>query len=284
MRTTVVGLVMAAACAPAPSQSGSTATVSSNAPPPVSTTTLITTTAAVDGSAPCLEGTRPFTEEGSAGIGGEEGSDAAVISSLHWESYPGCEQVVLELATDNGAPAVDPPTLDGRMLRNAGVLRVSLGPAINGSALTDHLIDTDLITRVYVVRRLDGTIYIDLHLNAPAFVRVTARSEPARVVIDLQPGGSEYLAVPVTVPGLVVVEPTAGSIRYPLNVNGYRLGGVGEIGGRLTGAEDGSVAAAPTAVEERIWREFDLLFPSGPTGRIKLIVDSGPELSLTTAD
>ncbi|MCP3997344.1 MAG: hypothetical protein GY722_20145, partial [bacterium] len=82
---------------------------------------------------PCLSGDRPFAADGViSGFGGANG-DATQVAGIRWASYPGCERLVVDLLTADGAPAgaIDPVGVDYRALE--GVIRINLPPAISRS-------------------------------------------------------------------------------------------------------------------------------------------------------
>ncbi len=206
-------------------------------------------------------------------------SDAATIATIRWQDFPLCERFTVEFASAEGAPAVRPPTVAGTLA--PGLLRVSFGEPITDSPIADQRVETDLVRRLFVVRDLDGTLFIDLHLADDVVARVDAESGPARVVIDLAPTTRPLDAEPVVTPTLVVTEPTGGDVRYPLTVFGYVRADDQDLVGTIRTLGGASVSAnGVTAPHGDVWGAFVLLFPDGPTGAAVLDL-AGVEIPLT---
>lgn len=262
------------ACAPAADRPVST----TGAP----TSTAPATTLAAEGPLPvCLAGEDPFFQEGNAGAVSRSRTDAAAVGTVRWEVHEGCERVEIGLTTGEGAPAVDPPTVASFLIRGAGVLRISLGREVALSAIAEQLVDTELVERVFVVRAVDGSLFVDLHLAAPAFARVRSASGPARVVVDLQPGGPAYRHPPARQGDVIVVEPAGGVGTYPLAVSGYLRTGAAEVSATLTGvAGERVTAASRVANQADAWGSFVVLFGDGPIGTVDVAVAGAVTVSL----
>ncbi|MBT8215150.1 MAG: hypothetical protein KJP12_07985 [Acidimicrobiia bacterium] len=156
-------------------------------PAPSTTTEGQTTTSTVPAStAPCLAGDIEFLGEGTVALFGEADGDAAVIGGVRWEGYEGCERLVVDLLTGDASPG----SLVGEgaaVFVSDHIVRIELPAAV---------IDTDvgqfstrgLAGSGYVVHADDGGFFIDIHLEAPAEVRVFDLDAPARVVVDLRQG------------------------------------------------------------------------------------------------
>lgn len=268
-------VVTAAACAPAPDSPSTTVA-------PLASSTTTTTAPPAEGPPPvCLAGEDPFFQEGSAGATSRTRTDAAAIGAVRWEVHEGCERVEVGLTTGEGAPAVDPPTVASFLIRSAGVLRVTLGREVAASAIAEQLIDTDLVDRAFVVRAADGSLFVDLHLAAPAFARVRSASGPARVVVDLQPGGPAYRHPPARQGDVIVVEPAGGVGTYPLAVSGYVRTGDREVSGTLTGAAgERATTSSPVGDQADAWGSFVLLFADGPIGPVDVAVAGAVTVTL----
>ena len=234
--------------------------------------------------APCASLDVPFTDAGPAGSGGVESSDAALVDSIRWETHDGCERLRIAFSTLEGAPAVSPPAMGATFLRHAGVVRIQFGSSIVGSVFAEQLVDTELVGRVFVVTAFDGSLSVDVHLAAPAFVRSSAQTLPASVVLDLIPGGDPYPSPPVVDDGLVLIGPDPEtSATYPLTVGGYtEPDGRETIEGRLAGS-DGSVVLGQGAIRpsDRTWSGFSIVFPNGPSGPVTVGIEDGPSLRLS---
>jgi hypothetical protein len=178
-----------------------------------------------------------------------------------------CERVAIALA-GGGAGATR-----AEFLRTLGVVRFTLDPAVRAVADPDTTFRGPLARAVYVVRRADGGLWVDVHVGAPALARALALADPPRLLLDLTPGGG---AVPVPPPRserVVVLEPGGGALGYPILVRGYaRLHGSGVVaelldGGRVVAATRGTSAGGATT-----WGAFALRLARGPGGPLTLRV------------
>lgn len=250
------------------------------------TTTLAasstTTIPASGGPLPfCLAGSEPFIGAGSVGILGGAATDSDSVSHITWAVHEECERLVIHFNSAGGAPALDPPSASALMMRNSGVLRITFENTIVRSAISDQLIGTRLVDEAFVVRALDGTMFIDLHLASPVQARVSSSGSPATLTIDLQSGGAAYPLDPQVSRDLVVVEPTSGVVTYPFSMLGYAKTS-DSISATLTGsAGEQTRASTPLAPGDDAWKGFALLFPLGPTGDIRVDFGDGSQLQLT---
>ena len=230
----------------------------------------------------CLTGSEPFSADGGIGAFPASGADAALIARIHWQKFAACERLEIELGTAGGAPALESPAIAGFFIRSAGVLRVTLGSRVESSHVSDQVIDSKLIDRVFVVRSLDGTVFVDIHLAAPALARVSAGRGPGRALVDLRPGGGAYSTPALATPAVVVVEPAGGVVSYPFSVGGYVRGAISLIEATLTnGAGDTASASGPPAGDPDLWRSFVVLFPNGPPGSVVLDLNGLTAVELT---
>lgn len=250
-------------------QEGSTATTAS----PASTVPTETP--------PCLSGNQPFADSGGAGVIERSDSDADIVTGVRWSTYPGCERLVVDFAASSGAPAVAPPGVGPLFIRTAGVLRLQLSPTVTSSTVMDQMVDTPLVEHVYVVRRPTNDLFLDLHLADAALVRVSVASSPARIVVDVQPGGEPYRGPAVRTESLVVVDPVAGAAVYPFTVNGYTLGGAGDaIEVVIESPQATETYSATVGPGGDAWRAFTVLVPDGPAGEASMIVGGRVPLSM----
>lgn len=275
----VIAMVLASC---APSGNGATTTTTTTVTTVVvdaESTTTTTRTPAIVEEPPCASGSQPYVDSGGAGLIERDDSDADVVSGIRWTSFPICDRIVIEFAASSGAPAVSPPTVGPLFIRSAGVLRIQLDPVVTRTSILDQVIDGTLARSAYVVRRTTNDLFIDLHLAAPASVRVSVTSSPARVVVDLLAGGEPYSAPAIVTDDLVVVDPVGGNVIYPFTVNGYRRGGEDtmtvtiEVGGAVE-SQTGDVGQRGDA-----WGAFTVLIPDGPTGPGAMLV--GDRIPLT---
>lgn len=255
---------VAAACTTGPAPVSTTLhlpATTTTASPPASTPPTVT------GSTPCDRGETPLVATGNVGRVESSATDAAALRTIRWREYPLCERFEVEFASAEGAPAVRPPTVSGTLVPESGLLRVALGAPVATSPIADQSVETDLVRRIYVVRDLDGSLFLDLHLATAVVARVSSRAGPARLVIDLSPTGGPSDTRPVVTSDLVVTEPTGGNVRYPLTVFGYRRGGATEVEATITRADGSTVSASGVAApHDDVWGAFVLLFPDGPKG------------------
>ncbi len=260
-RGSAILALLLAACTPA----GGGATSTTTTTPGTSTTT--TTSAPVPTvDPPCLAGPQPFVASGGAGIIERDDSDADVVSRIRWDRYDGCERVIVEFSAQSGAPALFPPGVGPLFIRSAGVLRLQLDPAVSGSAILDQVIDGDLVSRAFVVRRPAGDLFVDLHLASAAQVRVSVASGPARIVVDAIAGGDPYPAPALVTESLVIVDPVGGSLIYPFTVNGYVRGRVEAVTVSMDTAEETVSFSGESAPRPDTWGAFTVLVPDGPVG------------------
>lgn len=244
--------------------------------PPTSDLTTAPTTAPA--SPPCLGGDVPFATQGMVAAFGEDHGDAAAIAGLRWANHPGCERVVIDLLTANGAPAGSTGPVAVDYTPGLGIIRVLLAPAVATTAVADSRFDGDLAARAYVVRTRDEQLAVDIHVpvGATVGVRSFAVAEPARIVIDLINDPEGVTAGGATVgKDVVVTEPSPGTATYPLVVRGYARTFEANVLARLT-AVAGDVApieATATATDWLdAWGEFELTIDEGPRTIVNLFV------------
>lgn len=249
-----------------------------------STTTTATTSTAT-GATTTTAGTTVTTgPNGDTGCPGDDGievgellnasepsSDAEQISAIGWVGDQNCEVFTIEFTTDQGAPATTPPSVEALFIREVGILRVSLD--VEMTSITDQLAETGLVRQVFVPRSADRTLFVDLHLSAPALATVTTSSSPAQIVISLEPGGSDYAGIPAIGPNVVVVTPVEGPVEVPVVINGYsRNFEANTLGRILQGANllaEGNTTAADWS---ETWGEFDLTLDPAGSGPADLFV------------
>lgn len=127
-----------------------------------------------------------FVEGGTIADLQNPGTDTAIIGLIGWQEEEACETFEIAFETSEGAPATTPPSIAAEYLEGIGVIRVSLD-AID-TVVTDQLVETALVQRLYVVRGLEGGMFVDFHLAAPAQARILTSSSPATLSVQLQPG------------------------------------------------------------------------------------------------
>ena len=208
----IVTIVAVAACSPVDTDSDPTTT----RPEPVTTTAPTTTLPLVAGCPDEGE----FVEDGTIASFDQDQSDSSVIGHISWRADEACETFTFSFVTSEGAPATTPPTVTAAYVEGAPVIRVTVDA--DQTIITDQLVETGLIDRLYVVRSLEGGSFIDLHLAAPAQARIRVDGSPARVTLDLQPGIVEYPTAATASDIVVVVTPLdTGVVTPTIEVTGY---------------------------------------------------------------
>lgn len=194
-----------------------------------------------------------------------EGSDSTRLGRFSWTTTDQCESLDFEYETSEGAPATMVPGVEIEYLDSLQVIRVFMD--IGSAALVDQLVETELVERIFVVRALEGGMFVDLHLAAPAAARARVTSEPARLTIDLRPGFVEFNGRS-TIDGLVVlVDPTNGSeVETPARIAGYAR--TFESNVVISVVQDGAILLetfTTAADSEATWGEFEqeLALPPG---------------------
>ncbi len=282
----LVGLI--AGCSYLEPESSTTTTTTTEAAGTGIATTAPATT--LPGDSPCSTGNRPFARDGLISAFGGADGDATQISGIRWTSYPGCEQVMVDFLTADGAPAgrLDPVGVEYDA--PTGVVRVSLPADINRSAVADSLLDGNLVKRAYVVATATN-LAIDMHLAAGRSYALRAYEvdSPSRIVIDVmeQPDAQPVLGA-ATGATVVVVSPPAGPVDSPLLVSGYVKGSYQTVTVDLIGRGDQNVAATGTASPlpgNGLWREFATTFHDVPAVPLDLVVtpDGDAEEAVTVA-
>jgi hypothetical protein len=229
---------------------------------------------ATPGEPMCLTGD-PFVAGGSVPVRDAEPGDGAGIAALRWQAYEGCERLVVDLAAADGSPARLAGRVTAEVLRDLGVVRVSLldVETVDPDA-TDRTFDGALARSAYAMWAVDGRwVDVDVHLAAAAEAHVSTLDEPARVVVDLRPGGR---AVPEAAPRderVVVLEPRHGTASYPLRVAGYARTFEANVVVRLE-RNGGSVFEDFTTATAWVdaWGHYSLTIPEGPGGPVVLHV------------
>ncbi len=79
-----------------------------------------------------------------------------------------------------GAPATEPGGVRAELLRYKSIIRLRLDDLVATTAIADRVVERDLVDRVYVVRSLDGDLYVDIHLGSAVLARASMNSIPGR--------------------------------------------------------------------------------------------------------
>ncbi|HLF60848.1 MAG TPA: Gmad2 immunoglobulin-like domain-containing protein [Acidimicrobiia bacterium] len=258
----LAGLLSLAACAPV----AGTVTTSTAATTTSTTSDVTTTVATTEGPARCVEDLE-FLESGQVARIDQPTSDASILGLISWDGNGGCERFHLEFDTNEGAPATTPPSVTVEFLDSGQILRINLD--LERTVLTDQLVETTLVDRLYVVRALGGGLFVDLHLATPSQARATVRNSPAGLTVELQMGIMPFAGAATTSDQAVVLEPAPGSeTDTTVEVRGYTRTFEATV---LVIATSGgkAVAEATTQAADWVetWGEFrtSIEVPPGPT-------------------
>lgn len=254
-----------------------TATESPGTPDATGTPATVTpsATATSEEEAVCLQAT-DFVEDGDVPV--EPAGDdlpGRRILDMRWAGHEGCERLVIDLGTAEGGEAGATGDISAEVLRDLGVVRVQLHSVetVEPDA-TERILDGTLATAAYAVRSPEGPgTYVDIHLGEAAEASVTTLPDPARVVIDLRPGGDALPPPPATADLVVMLAPDAGEASYPIEVTGYARTFEANVVVRLL--QDGDVVhEEPTTSTAWVdaWGHYDFTIEDGPTGSVELQV------------
>jgi hypothetical protein len=219
--------------------------------------------------------------------------DSHSIAGLRWASHPGCERVVIDLVRADGSAAERTGLVSAELLRAAGVVRVRLdNSVIETGATTAEMSESlapksidlkgELAGRAFIVRsdRADGgSLFVDIHLSRPAEARLLTLPAPARVVIDLRPGGGDAAKALTQLSGgndpsgVVVLSPPGPTASYPLRITGYARTFEANVVAEVRQAGSQTARANVTASDWiEAWGFFTLTIERGPTGQVEVFV------------
>jgi len=230
-------------------------------------------------------GSGEFEEGGGIADIDGSGSDSARLGRISWDATDRCETFTFEFETSEGAPATALPDIEVEHLDSFQVIRVRVG--VDMSVITDQQVESDFVDRLYVVRSLDGAMFVDLHLSAPAAVRVTALDSPARLGLELRPGFVAFTGVSPSADDVVLVSPVPDAdVATTLELAGYTRTHDSDVLVVVTQA--GSLVSETTtaaATSTDVWGEFGTEL-TVPPGNVSVFVgeespDDGSLLGLT---
>lgn len=271
--TRTLGVALAGMLALAGCVTGGTASTTTSSLPTTSTTSVAASTLP-----PVVEcpGSGEFAEgSGIADIDGESSEDTH-LRRISWETSDRCETFAFDFETSEGAPAISVPDMKVDHLDTFQVIRIRM--SIDSASVTDQLVETALVDRLYVVRALDGTMFVDLHLKEPAAARARVESSPARLTLDLKPGFVSFKGVSTLGDDVVVVSPARDSEVGPNPlISGYARTPEDEVLIVVSQDEVVDEASATSADSSVTWGEFETNVAL-PPGEVSMFVgQASPE-------
>lgn len=242
-------------------------------PAATSSTTSVpatTTTTAASPGIGCPNETE-FVASGQIDRITQPSSDSRTLGLVSRQVVDGCERFGFDFDTAENAPATTPPSVTASFLEGERVIRISLG--INRTVITDQLVETRLVDRMFVVRGLDGSIFVDLHLKEKANARISLSNSPARLTIELHPAPGEIGPAPSVSGRTVLLTPADGAtVEEEVVIAGYARTAEANVLIVATRAEEVLAEESTTAADwVDTWGEFSTTVTL-PTGRIDLFV------------
>jgi hypothetical protein len=193
-------------------------------------------------------------------------TDTNSLGLISWQVDDGCERFGIDFETTEGAPATTPPTVIVDFLETRQILRIWMD--LGSTIITDQVVETPLVDRLFVVRALDGGMFLDLHLVGPARARVAITNSPARMSVELQTAEEPFVVAPAVISEqVVVVTPSIGTETVPaVDVTGYARTSEGNVLMQASVAGDVMAETVVTAADSAAtWGEFraPLILPAG---------------------
>lgn len=179
-------------------------------------------------------------------------SDSRTLGLISVQTSDGCERLGFDFETVENAPATTPPSVNAEFLDDGRIVRIHLD--IEQTVITDQLIETPLADRLYVVKSLDGGLFVDVHLAAPASARVSVTNSPAGLTLELSSREGEIGPPPSISQGVVLITPAPGSsvVGPDLDVTGYSRVFEGNV---LVLATAGGAVVGQTTTQAAAWLE-----------------------------
>lgn len=187
-----------------------------------STTTIAPSSTTTTTSAPSLGCPQEaeFVSTGQIDRITQPTSDSRTLGLVSRQTSEGCERFGFDFDTAGDAPATTPPSITASFLAGDRVIRISLD--IDSTVITDQLIETRLVDRLFVVRSLDGTMFVDLHLREKANARIIVSNSPARLTLELSPGTGEIgPAAAISDHTVLILPPNEATLEGDVDIAGY---------------------------------------------------------------
>lgn len=246
----------------------STTAPTTTLPPSPSTTSEATTTTMGQLACPQEE---DFIGTGQIDRITQPSSDSRTLGLVSRQVEGQCERFGFDFDTAGDAPATTPPSMTARFLEGSRVIRISMD--IDRTVITDQLIETRLVDRLYVVKGLDGTMFVDLHLREKAVAKVTVTNSPARLTLELAPGVGDIGPAPLFSDRTVLITPPGdGEVGSEVEVTGYARNAEANVMIVATAGNDVVLETSTTAADWlETWGEFEEEI-SLPSGTVNLFV------------
>jgi hypothetical protein len=204
-------------------------------------------------------------------------SDSTTIGRISWDAGESCETFRVSFVTAEGAPSTTPPTVEAFYVGMAPIIRIKLD--VDGTVVTDQLVETKLVQRIFVVRSLDGEMFVDVHLDAPTQAHIEVRSSPSELILDLQPGIVEYPKSAESSPSVVLASPLDDSVLTgPLAVSGYARTFEGSVLIIVTDSQEVVTESTTTSADwVDTWGEFRETLTLDPGEYVVFVGERSPE-------
>jgi hypothetical protein len=261
---------------PTPAGASPTPTTSAGATPTATATGTPDATPTSTPQGAICAGTEGFEEDGALALVSESGGgDAVNIGPFRWERHGDeCERFVIDLLNEQGGEARAVGDVTVEFIRELGVIRATF-PDIEPETVaeTDGEFDGPLAVAAYTVRAEDRSVYVDLHLGEAVTARAFVLSSPARVAIDVQPGGDPLPPEAARDERVVVLTPRGDEASYPLEITGYARTFEANVIARIRQGGELRAEEFTTATDwTSTWGEFTIRIDFGPTGAVELFV------------
>ncbi len=267
MRWILLGLViLVAACGSSVSTTSTSTTTSSADTAAASSTTSSTTPVSIG----CPQ-EEDFVATGQIDRVTQPSSDSRTLGLISRQIDDGCERFGFDFDTAEDAPATTPPSVNAFFLEGERVIRIVLD--IDRTVINDQLIETELVDRLYVVRGLDGTMFVDIHLNQGANAHVVVSNSPARMVLELNTAPTELTAPASIAENVVLLQPpNEAEVDVDTALHGYARVFEANVLILATSGDEVVVRSSTTAADSvETWGEFRATV-SLPLGSIDLFV------------
>lgn len=255
---------------------GGVATTTSSTSSTTRQTSSSSTTSTMPPAIGCPQDTE-FVGSGRVGRISQPASDSKTLGLISRVVVDGCEKFGFDFETAENAPATTPPSVDAEFLSGERILRIHVD--IDQTVITDQLVETNLVDRIFVVRALDGSLFIDLHLSSPANARISVSNSPARLGLELNPRDGEIGPAATFAETVVVVSPASDSgVPGDFSVEGYARTFEANVLILATRSDEVLVRQFATAADwAGTWGEFSNALDLSPGGANLFVGEESPQ-------